>query len=68
MNVATLAGLGLMMIGGILFSGEKSLNIHNPPMGVLLIGGGIMLALYGYYDGYSDEDRGPRRRVSDNFM
>lgn len=68
MNVATIAGLGLMMIGGILFSGEKSLGIHNPPKGVLLIGSGFMLALYGYYDGSADEDRGPRRRINDNFV
>jgi hypothetical protein len=68
MNLATIGGIGLMLIGGILFSGEKSLGIHNPPMGVVLIGGGFMLVLYGYYDGHTDDDRGPRRRINDNFV
>jgi hypothetical protein len=69
MNFAMIGGLGLMMIGGILFSGEKSLGIHNPPMGVLLIGGGFMLALYGYYDGSTEENSVPRRRrATDNFV
>jgi hypothetical protein len=68
MNLATIGGIALVMLGGILFSGEKSLGIHNPPMGVLLVGGGLMLALYGYFDGHSDENRGPRRRINDNFV
>lgn len=68
MNLSLMAGLGLMMIGGILFNGEKSLAIHNPVMGVLMIGAGFLVALYGYYEGKADEDSGPRRRVPDNFV
>ena len=69
MNLSQIVGLGLMMMGGVLFSGEKSLGIHNPPMGVLLIGGGFMLALYGYYEGDTEEFSTPRRRrSSDNFV
>lgn len=50
-----------MLFGSILFTGEKSLGLHNQPLGVLLIGGGFLLALYSYIDGNKDES-GPRRR------
>lgn len=68
MNLQIVGGLILMLLGSILFSGEKSLGIHNPPMGVLLIGGGFMFCLYGYLNDSVDDAGGPRRRAKDNMV
>lgn len=68
LDLKLIGGLVLMLIGGTLFSGEKSLGLHNPPIGVLLIGAGFLLALYSYIDGSAEDNSGPRRRVNDNFM
>lgn len=67
MNKQLVGGIALMLIGSILFGGEKSLGIHNPAYGVMIIGAGIMFALYSYFNDTVDHDEGgPRRRVSDN--
>lgn len=68
MNLQIVGGIALMLIGGILFSGEKSLGIHNPACGVLLIGGGFMFCLYGYLNDTVDDDGGPRRRAKNNMV
>ena len=64
MNLPLIGGISLMLFGSILFTGEKSLGLHNQPLGVLLIGGGFLLALYSYIDGNGKDDSGPRARSS----
>ena len=66
MNLQFVGGVALVLMGGILFGGEKSLGVHNPAYGVLLIGGGIMFALYSYFNDAVDRDDGPRQRITDN--
>ena len=66
MNVGVFAGIVVMLFGSIVFTGEKSLNLHSPALGVLLIGAGFLLAIYSYFNVDAVEKRGPRRRVSDN--
>lgn len=70
MNLPLIGGLGMMLIGSILFNGEKSLGVNNMPLGVLMIGGGFLLALYAYIDGNGKEEGGPRARsgTSDRFV
>lgn len=59
-----------MLFGSILFTGEKSLGLHNQPLGVLMVGGGFLLVLYSYIDGPGQDGGGPRRRsrASENFV
>jgi hypothetical protein len=66
MNKQLVGGMALMLIGSVLFGGEKSLGIHNPVYGVMVIGAGIMFAMYSFFSDKADDDDGPRRRVTDN--
>ncbi len=70
MNLQLIGGIALMLFGSILFTGEKSLDLHNQPLGVLLVGGGFLLALYSFIDGPGKDEGGPRRRSgsSDRFV
>ena len=70
MNLQLAGGIALMLFGSILFTGEKSLGLHNRPLGVMLIGGGFLLALYSYIDGNGRDESGPRRRsgTADRFV
>ncbi len=68
MNLQLIGGLALMFFGGILFRGEKSLALHNPPLGVLIIGMGFLLAVYAYFTSDEQSSSGKRQKVKDRFV
>ena len=61
----------LMLIGGVMFRGDKSLNITGSMTagaGVLVIGAAFFVILYAMISGSTDSDDGPRLPRKDRYV
>jgi hypothetical protein len=66
MSPSAIAGIVVMLVGGLMIGDYKGLGMSNPAVGILVTGGGFLLTCYGFFAGHSSANEGGRgKRVKD---
>jgi hypothetical protein len=65
MNGLRVAGVVVMLIGGLMTSDYKAMGMASPAIGILVGGAGFFLAAFGYFNGSQDQKGGSGKKLKD---